>query len=434
VAANVRRRLPEGHQVVVLERGQWTSYSACGIPYWVSGEIRSADQLIARTPEEHRRNGIDLRIGVEATAIDRDRKVVVTDQGDVPYDKLVIATGAEPVRHDLPGIRADGILGVQSIDDGQRVLEAIGTDPRHVVVVGSGYIGMEMAEACVARGLDTTVVERSATPLRVVEPQIGDHVADAMRARGIELKTSTSTLGFAVADGRVTGVETSAGTLPADLVILGLGVTARSQLARAAGLPLGVKDAIVVDQHMKVADDIWAAGDVVQCADRISGSPVHAALGTHANKQGMVAADAIAAEILGEQPRLTFPGIVRTAITRFCALEISRTGLGVEAARDAGFDPVVATAETTNVAGYMPGAAPMTVLMVADRPSRRLLGVQIVGTEDAGLRIDAAATALTAGMTVDDVVMLDLAYAPPFGSVWSPVQVAARAVIKQLDA
>ncbi|HWV25745.1 MAG TPA: FAD-dependent oxidoreductase, partial [Aeromicrobium sp.] len=174
VAANVRRRLPEGHQVVVLERGQWTSYSACGIPYWVSGEIRSADQLIARTPEEHRRNGIDLRIGVEATAIDRDRKVVVTDHGDVPYDKLVIATGAEPVRPDLPGIRADGILGVQSIDDGQRVLEAIGTDPRHVVVVGSGYIGMEMAEACVARGLDTTVVERSATPLRVVEPQIGD--------------------------------------------------------------------------------------------------------------------------------------------------------------------------------------------------------------------------------------------------------------------
>jgi len=432
-AANLRRRLPDEHEVIVLERGQWTSYSACGIPYWVGGEVRSALELVARSPQEHRENGIDLRTGVEATAIDRDRKVVVTDQGDVAYDRLVIATGAEPVRPDLPGITADGILGVQSIDDGQQVLDAIHTDPRHVVVVGSGYIGLEMAEACVNRGLDATVVERSETPLRVIEPQIGEHVADAMRARGIELLTSTTTSGFTVSDGKVTGVETSAGTLPADLVILGLGVTGRSSLARDAGLALGVKDSIVVDQHMRAGDDIWAAGDVVQCTDRISGLPVHAALGTHANKQGMVVADAIAADLLGEQPRLSFPGIVRTAITRFCALEISRTGLGGQTARDAGFDPVVATAETTNVAGYMPGAAPMTVLMIADRPSRRLLGVQIVGAEDAGLRIDAAATALTAGMRVDDVVMLDLAYAPPFGSVWSPVQVAARAVIKQLD-
>lgn len=432
-AANLRRRLPDEHEVIVLERGQWTSYSACGIPYWVGGEVRTPQELVARSPEEHRRNGIDLRTGVEATAINRDTKVVVTDQGDVPYDRLVIATGAEPVRPDLPGITADGILGVQSLDDGQQVLDAIYTDPRHVVVVGSGYIGLEMAEACVRRGLDTTVVERSETPLRVVEPQIGEHVADAMRARGIELLTSTPTSGFTVVDGRVTGVETSAGTLPADLVILGLGVTARSSLAGATGLELGVKDAIVVDEHLRAADDIWAAGDVVQCTDRISGLPVHAALGTHANKQGMVVADSIAADLLGERPRLSFPGIVRTAITRFCALEISRTGLGVETAREAGFDPVVGTAETTNVAGYMPGAAPMTVLMIADRESRRLLGVQIVGAEDAGLRIDAAATALTAGMTVDDVVMLDLAYAPPFGSVWSPVQVAARAVVKHLD-
>ena len=197
-AANLRRRLPDEHEVIVLERGQWTSYSACGIPYWVGGEVRTPQELVARSPEEHRRNGIDLRTGVEATAINRDTKVVVTDQGDVPYDRLVIATGAEPVRPDLPGITADGILGVQSLDDGQQVLDAIYTDPRHVVVVGSGYIGLEMAEACVRRGLDTTVVERSETPLRVVEPQIGEHVADAMRARGIELLTSTPTSGFTV--------------------------------------------------------------------------------------------------------------------------------------------------------------------------------------------------------------------------------------------
>ncbi len=433
-AAQLRRRLPSEHEVIVLERGDWTSYSACGIPYWISGEVGSADDLVARSPAEHRANGIDLRMGVEATGIDIERRIVSTSAGDIDYDRLVIATGAEPVRPDLPGIDAEGILGVQSIDDGQRVLDAIRTHPRHVVVVGSGYIGLEMAEACVARGLDTTVIERGPTPLRVVEPELGELVADAMRARGIELRTQTQVTGFATVDGRVTAVETSDGPIPADLVILGLGVTGRSALARAAGLPIGVKDAIVVDQHMRVADGIWAAGDVVQCIDRVTGQLVHAALGTHANKQGMVAADSIAADLLGEAPQLTFPGIVRTAITRFCALEISRTGLSPAQATEFGFEPVVASIETTNVAGYMPGAAAMTVLMVADRSTRRLLGVQIVGAEDAALRIDVASTALAAGMTVDDVVMLDLAYAPPFGSVWSPVQVAARAVVKRLDA
>lgn len=431
-ASGLRRRLPPEHEVVVLERGSWTSYSACGIPYWIAGEVGSPHDLVARTPEEHRANGLDLRMGVEATAIDRGQRVVATTDGDLSYDRLVIATGAEPIRPDLPGIDADGIYGVQSLDDGQRVFDALFQDPEHVVVVGSGYIGLEMAEACVVRGLDTTVVERMGTPMPILEASLGEHVADAMRARGIELRTGATVTGFTVTDGRVTGVETSLGPLPADLVILGLGVTARSALARDAGMELGVKDAIVVDERLRAADDVWAAGDVVQSFDRVSGRPVHLALGTHANKQGLVVADAIAADLLGETPRLSFPGVVQTAITRFCRLEVSRTGLGEQQARDAGFDPVVATIETTNVAGYMPDAAPMTVLMIADRRSRRLLGVQIVGAEDAALRIDTAATALAAGMTVDDVVMLDLAYAPPFGSVWSPVQVAARAVVKQL--
>ncbi|MCU1677786.1 MAG: flavoprotein oxidoreductase, partial [Frankiales bacterium] len=153
---------------------------------------------------------------------------------------------------------------------------------------------------------------------------------------------------------------------------------------------------------------------------------------THANKQGMVAADNIAADLLGEPARLSFPGAVQTAITKFCSLEISRTGLGEKQARDAGFDPVVVSIETTNFAGYMPGVSTMTVLMVADRTSRRLLGAQIVGAEDSALRIDVAGTALAAGLTVDDVMMLDLAYAPPFASVWSPIQVAARAAVKAL--
>lgn len=437
-AAALRRRLPKAYEVVVLERDEWTSYSACGIPYWVAGDVEDAESLVARTPEEHRANGIDLRTGTEAVRIDVEAREVETSDGDrIAFEVLVLATGAEPVRPDLPGIGGEGILGVQNLGDGQAVIDALETGPEHVVVVGSGYVGLEMAEAFVARDIRTTVVEKAPVPLSIIEPRLGEKVADAMRGRGIELRTGAAVEGFELDDrGQVTGVTVDGEVLPADLVVLGLGVIARSGLAADAGLPTGVKGGIVTDARQRVvgADRIWAAGDCVETRDRTTNLPIHLPLGTHANKQGMVVADDVAATLLEEPHRLTFPGVVQTAITKFCALEISRTGLGERQAKDAGFDPVVVSIETSDRAGYMPDAGEMTVLLVADRASRRLLGVQVVGSENAGLRVDAAATALTAGMTVDDVVMLDLAYAPPFASVWSPIQVAARAAVKALGA
>jgi len=438
-AAELRRRLPESDEVVVIERTDRTSYSACGIPFWVAGEVDSAEDLVSRSPQEHRKRGIDLRTDTEATAIDVDAGEVTIWSEDteetIGYDRLVIATGAEPVRPDLPGIDGEGIFGIQSLADGQEVIDALAEDPEHVVVVGSGYIGLEMAEACTLRGFDSVVIEALDTPLSILEPALGEKVADAMRGMDITLHTGTSVTGFTLENGRLTGVETEGETLPADVVILGLGVVARSEIAQKAGLPTGMKGGIIVDSTQRVTgfDGIWAAGDCVVTRDRISDELIHVPLGTHANKQGIVVADAIAADLLGEEPRLQFPGIVQTAITKFCALEISRTGLGEQQARDAGFDPVVATIDTTTIAGYLPDAGELTVLMVADRPTRRLLGVQIVGTRNAGLRIDVAATAITAGMTVDEVVMLDLAYAPPFASVWSPLLVAARSAVKMLS-
>lgn len=436
VASVLRRRLPKQYEVVVLERGTRTSYSACGIPYWIAGDVDSPDDLVARTPEEHLANGIDLRLETEATAIDPEARTVSIRGGNpLTYDRLVIATGAEPLRPDLPGIDGEGIYGVQSLDDGQAVIDALARRPKHVVVVGSGYIGLEIAEACVARGFDTTVIEKAPTPLPIVEPALGEVIAEAMRGRGIRLLVDTGVTGFILdPEGSVSAVTTQDREVPADLVILGLGVGARSALAEAAGLPLGAKGGIVVDEHQRVvgADNIWAAGDCVVTMDRVTGDRIHLPLGTHANKQGIVAADNIAADLLGEAATLTFPGVVQTAITKFCSLEISRTGLGVKQARDAGFDPVVVSIETTNFAGYMPDPGSMTVVMVADRASRRLLGAQIVGAEDAALRIDVAATALVAGLTVDEVMMLDLAYAPPFSSVWSPILVAARAMSRAL--
>jgi NADPH-dependent 2,4-dienoyl-CoA reductase/sulfur reductase-like enzyme len=443
-AAELRRRLPESDEVVVIERTDRTSYSACGIPYWVAGAVGSADDLVSRTPEEHRKRGIDLRTATEATAIDVDAREVTIWSDDseetIGYDRLVIATGAEPVRPALPGIDAAGIFGIQTLSDGQEVIDALAEDPEHVVVVGSGYIGLEMAEACTERGIDSTVIEARDTPLSILEPALGEKVADAMRGMGITLRTGTEVSGFAVDDGRVVGVEVAktdqqSEVLPADVVILGLGVGARSEIAQKAGLPTGARGGIVVDSNQRVEgfDGIWAAGDCVVTRDRITGDLIHVPLGTHANKQGIVVADSIAAEMLGEEPQLEFPGIVQTAITKFCNLEVSRTGLGEQQARDAGFDPVVASIDTTTIAGYLPNAGDLTVLMVADRSTRRLLGVQIVGERNAGLRIDVAATAITAEMTVDDVVMLDLAYAPPFASVWSPLLVAARSVVKLLS-
>jgi NADPH-dependent 2,4-dienoyl-CoA reductase/sulfur reductase-like enzyme len=442
-AAALRRRLPESDEVVVIERTSRTSYSACGIPYWVAGEVGSADDLVSRSPEEHRRRGVDLRTESEATSIDVDGREVVVWSDDteerIGYDCLVIATGAEPVRPDLPGIDGQGIFGIQTLTDGQEVIDALAGDVRRVVVVGSGYVGLEMAEACTQRGFDTTVVEQRDTPLSIMEPALGEKIADAMRGMGITLRTGTGVTGFALEGGHVTGVEVATAddqkeTLPADVVILGLGVVARTDIAVKAGLPTGMKGGIVVDSTQRVVgfDGIWAAGDCVVTRDRVTDELIHVPLGTHANKQGIVVADAIGAELLGEERRLEFPGIVQTAITKFCDLEISRTGLGDQQARDAGFDPVVASIDTTTIAGYFPEAGELTVLMVADRASRRVLGTQIVGTRNAGLRIDVAATAITAEMTVDDMVMLDLAYAPPFASVWSPLLVAARSAVSLL--
>ena len=196
VASALRRKLPKDDEVVVLERGSWTSYSACGIPYWISGEVESPEALVARSVEDHRANGIDVRMGVEATAIDPDARTVSIQGGnDLAYDRLVIATGADPVRPDLPGIDGAGIYGVQTLDDGQALIDGLAEKPEKVVVVGSGYVGLEIAEACVARGFDTTVIDRSKAPLSIIEPQLGEQIAAAMREHGIRLLPTPPSLG-----------------------------------------------------------------------------------------------------------------------------------------------------------------------------------------------------------------------------------------------
>ncbi|MFE0381924.1 FAD-dependent oxidoreductase [Streptomyces inhibens] len=432
-AASQARRLrkPDELAITAFERGHFTSYSACGIPYWVGGRVEGPNALIARTAEEHRARDIDLRMRTEVTELDLDRGRVRTRELDnggreswTGFDKLVLATGARPRRPPLPGIDAPGVHGVQTLDDGQALLDTLAASPgRRAVVVGAGYIGVEMAEALILRGYQVTVLEQSAQPMSTLDPDMGALVHEAMCKMGIETVLGATVTGVLTdGAGRARAVTTEDAEYPADVVVLGLGVRPKTTLAAAAGLPLGESGGLLTDLAMRVRgqDHIWAGGDCVEVLDLVSGHTRHIALGTHANKHGQI----IGTNVGGGYA--IFPGVVGTAVSKVCDLEIARTGLLERQAHAAGLRFVTVTVEATNRAGYYPGASPMHVKMLAERRTGRLLGVQIVGREGAGKRVDIAAVALTAGMTVEQMTALDLGYAPPFSPVWDPVLVAAR--------
>lgn len=434
-AASQARRLkgPDELEIVAFERGHFSSYSACGIPYWVGGDVPERDDLIARTPAEHRERAIDLRMRTEVTEIDvpggrvRSRDLETGTETWTGYDKLVIATGARPVRPPLPGIDAPGVHGVQTLDDGQDLLTTLDSvEGRRGVVVGAGYIGVEMAEALLKHGFEVTVLNRGDQPMATLDPDMGRLVHRAMDRMGITTVAGAEVTKILTGEnGRVRAVATEDAEYPADVVVLGIGVEPETTLAGAAGLPLGEYGGLLTDLAMRVRghDNIWAGGDCVEVLDLVSGRERHIALGTHANKHGQI----IGSNVGGGYG--TFPGVVGTAVSKVCDLEIARTGLREKDARAVGLRYVTATIESTNSAGYYPGAAPMTVKMLAERRTGRLLGVQIVGTDGAAKRVDIAAVAITAGMTVEQMTTLDLGYAPPFSPVWDPVLVAARKAV-----
>jgi NADPH-dependent 2,4-dienoyl-CoA reductase/sulfur reductase-like enzyme len=433
-----KRRGPDELSIVAFERGRATSYSACGIPYWIGGVVETEAELISRTPEQHRANGIDVRMRTEVVGIDlhaRTVRAVDLESGreaDEPFDSLVYATGSVPMRPPVPGIDLAGVYGVQVLDDGVALRAELDSGRvRRVVVVGGGYIGLEIAEACQVRGFDVTVVDLSATPVGTFDPDIGGYIARAVEAMGIDLVLSDGVAALeGDADGRVRAVVTASGrSLPADLVVLGLGVRPNVALARDAGIPIGPSGGVSVDLRMRTpVDGVWAAGDCVESVHRLSGQRVVVALGTHANKQGRVAGINLGGGYA------TFPGVIGTAVTKVCDLEVARTGLSQKEADAAGFRYVTASVDSTTRAGYFPGAQPIRVKLLAEERSGRLLGAQIVGREGAAKRIDVLATAIWNEMGVDEVLGLDLSYAPPFAPVWDPVLIAARKAFEAVEA
>jgi NADPH-dependent 2,4-dienoyl-CoA reductase/sulfur reductase-like enzyme len=423
-AASQARRLRPDLEIVALEKGSWTSYSACGIPYLVGGEIKEFDELVTRSPQEFRdRFSIDVKVRHEAMAIDLDRREVEVRDHDgdrtfrLGFDQLVIGTGARPVRPPLPGIDQECVVGVQTLGDAEVLLAlAERFRARRVVVVGAGYIGLEIAEAFVRRGASVAVVERSSQVMGTLDADMAALVEKAMREQGIDVRLGVSTTGFEPGV-----VHTDAGDLPADLVVLALGVRPNSELARDAGIALGAGDAVGVDRRQCTdVEGVWAAGDCCDSLHLVTGRRVHVALGTVATKQSRVAGTNIGGGYA------TFPGVVGTAATRVCDTEIARTGLSEREATADGFRFHTVTIESTTQAGYLPTTKPITVKLLAEQRSGKLLGGQIVGQEGSAKRIDVIATALHGAMSVEEMTHLDLSYAPPFGPVWDPVLIAAR--------
>lgn len=428
-ASQARRMRKAGDlEIIVFERSGYVSYSACGEPYYVGGWVEDFDDLKVRTPEQFKTQDIDARIHHEVTAIDLGarqvnvRNLLTDNEETVDFDQLLYATGATAIRPPIEGMDLDGVHMLRTLDDAQRLRSLATSGIRKAIVVGGGYIGLEVAEAFHHVGIETMVVTMMPTVLeRTFDPDMAELVSAHMRDLGIAVETGYKVECLAGSDGRVIGVGCADRSYPADLVVLALGSRPQADLAREAGIPLGQTGAVAVDDHQRTEiDGVWAAGDCAEAVHRVTGRPVNLHLGTVANKAGRVAGINLGG---GDA---TFPGVLGTAITKVFDFEISRTGLTEFEAEDAGIEAVEATIKSTTAAHYWPESSSMTVKAIAQRGTARLLGAQIVGGQGAGKRIDVFATAMWGGLPAHELAWTDLSYAPPFSGVWDPVHIAAR--------
>jgi len=433
-ASQIRRRQPKS-KVAVLERGSHISYGACGMPYNIEDPERSIEDLVVLNAEHARsKRGIDLRLRHCVNEIDLAAgNVSVTDEDNnrdfrEPFDALVIATGARAIRLPLPGFDLPGIEVLRDLGDGAAIKRSLENQPRRAVIVGAGYIGMEMAHVLTARGLQVTVLERLPQLLPGWHEETVAVVMETLSSQGVEYHTgATVKAAEAGSDGRVASVVTDRGAFDADLVLVAAGVRPNVELASGAGIRIGDTGAIWVNQSQQTSvPTVWAAGDCAEAYHRILRRNAWVPLGTTANKQGRVAG----ANVVGANQR--FRGIVGTAGFVVFDLEVARTGIGEHQAKEEGFDPVTATIRQRSRAHGYPGGVPIQTHLVADRETGLLLGAELVGKEGAALRVNTLATALAAHMTVTDLQNLDLVYAPPFASVWDPVLVAANQLIKKV--
>lgn len=421
-----RMRKADDLEIIVFEQSGYVSFSACGEPYFVGGWVEDFSDLQVRTPEQFQARAIDARIHHRVTAIDLDaRRVTVAHPGgeeEFGFDQLLYATGATAIRPPIEGMDLEGVHMLRTLDDAARLRSLVTSGVERAVVVGGGYIGLEVAEALDHVGIDTTVVTMMPTVLeRTLDPDMAVLVSDHMQSMGIKVETGFKVECLAGTEGNVAGVGCTDRSFPAELVVLALGSRPQVELAKAAGIPLGPTGAVAVDDHQRTGiEGVWSAGDCAEAHHRITGRPVNLHLGTVANKAGRIAGINLGG---GDA---SFPGVLGTAITKVGDLEISSTGLTEFGAAAAGLNAVAATIESTTAAQYWPGSSPMTVKAVAETGTGRLLGAQIVGGPGAGKRIDVFATAMWSDLPAAELAWTDLSYSPPFSGVWDPVHIAAR--------
>jgi NADPH-dependent 2,4-dienoyl-CoA reductase/sulfur reductase-like enzyme/rhodanese-related sulfurtransferase len=423
-AATRLRRLDEQAEIVVLERDDYVSFANCGLPYHLAGEIEQREALLLQTPESLRAQfAIDVRTGNEAVSIDREQRTVTVRERATgreyveSYDALVLSTGASAIRPPLPGIDHPRIRTLRNIPDMDEIGILLG-DGRSAVVVGGGYIGLEMVEALRHRGLQVTLVEAADQIMTVLDPEMTVGLLDELRRNQVQVRLSTSAQGFADDGGRVV-VDLGDERLTTDLVILAVGVRPESSLARAAGLAVSERGAVIVDGHMRTCDPaIYAVGDSIQVTDTVTGLPAVVPLAGPANRQGRIAADAISGR----------PSVYRstqgTGIVRVFGLMAAMTGATETALTRAGRDFLKVYVHPNDHAGYYPGAVSIRLKVLFDPSDGTLLGAQAVGADGVDKRIDVLAVALRAGMTIEDLEHLELAYAPPFGSAKDAVNMA----------
>ena len=442
VASKVIRLLPNA-EVTIVEKGEFLSYAGCGLPYYVSGVVQEQAELmstpigVVRDPVFFQKvKNVRVLRGTEAMEIDRaGRRLRVKDLADggeswLDYDKLVLATGACPVVPPIAGAGLDHIFTLHGIHDAEGIKDILAEGKAHdVVIVGGGLIGVEITEALTQRGSRVTIVEMLPQILSMLDWEMASPVAQQMESHGVKVLTDTKVVRFeGDAEGKVTTVITDKGSLPAEMVILAIGVRPNVALARAAGLEIGSTGAIAVDDHMRTSDaDIYAAGDCVESVDLVTGRPCYVPLGSTANKQGRTAA----VNVCGGDDR--FPGVLGSTVCKVFDHCVGRTGLTEAAARRAGYDVTTVLAPAPDRAHYMPDAKPLLLKLVVDSKTRRLLGAQVAGPGAGDKRIDIAAIAITAGMTVDQLANADLCYAPPYAPAMDNIITAANVARNKLD-
>jgi NADPH-dependent 2,4-dienoyl-CoA reductase/sulfur reductase-like enzyme/rhodanese-related sulfurtransferase len=442
IAARVKR-LQADYDVTVIQKGPELSFAGCGLPYYVGDVVHEEKDLtstpvgVERTPGFFQKvKGFEVRLRSEAVKIDRaGKRVKVRSEENgaeawVDYDVLALATGARPVVPPIPGIDLPNVHTLHSLHDAGVIRDLIGAKPgAKAVVIGGGLIGVETAEALVERGCEVTLVEFMPQILGMVDWEMARQVEMHMASKGVKVLTDTKAEAIeAGASGDAATVKTSAGDLECDLVVMGVGVRPNVDLAKAAGLEIGETGGIKVDKTLRTSDpDIYAAGDCVELTHLVSGAPVYVPLGSTANKQGRVVANNICGLVD------TWPGVMATAVCKVFEFCVGRTGLSEAQARKAGHEVVTVLAPGPDKPHYMPNAKPILMKLIVDPHERKLLGMQAVGPGEADKRIDVAAMALAAGMTVDQLAKADLCYAPPYSGPMDNLITAADVARNKLD-